>query len=111
MKYVLPVFILSLTLLSACSMVKKTSAKGDLTASKAEFKPTGNAQLDYVAQYRGAAQLEMGRGGVPASIILAQGILESNAGQSEVAKMANNHFGVKCGNGPQFTRSFFSPKE
>jgi len=98
MKYVLPVLILSLSLLSACSTFKKTSAKGELTSSSADFKPTGNAQLDYIAQYRGAAQLEMGRGGVPASIILAQGILESSAGQSEVAKMANNHFGVKCGN-------------
>jgi flagellum-specific peptidoglycan hydrolase FlgJ len=34
---------------------------------------------------------------IPASITLAQGILESGAGQSELARLANNHFGIKCG--------------
>ena len=53
--------------------------------------------LDYVELYHMKAIAEMERGGVPASIILAQGILESNAGQSDLATKANNHFGIKCG--------------
>lgn len=53
--------------------------------------------LDYVELYHMKAIVEMERGGVPASIILAQGILESNAGQSDLATNANNHFGIKCG--------------
>ncbi len=51
----------------------------------------------YVEHYRDYAVAEMHRSGVPASIKLAQGILESNAGRSELAVQANNHFGMKCG--------------
>ncbi len=51
----------------------------------------------YIAQYKQIAIQEMYRTGVPASITLAQGILESNAGRSTLAKKANNHFGIKCG--------------
>jgi flagellum-specific peptidoglycan hydrolase FlgJ len=39
---------------------------------------------------------EMARTGVPAAITLAQGILESGCGESELAKTSNNHFGIKC---------------
>lgn len=42
------------------------------------------------------AIVEMHRSGVPASITLAQGILESSSGNSRLAKYANNHFGIKC---------------
>ena len=38
----------------------------------------------------------MNRSGVPASITLAQGMLESGYGNSELARKANNHFGIKC---------------
>ncbi len=51
----------------------------------------------YIEQYRTLAVAEMERAGIPASIKLAQGLLESNAGRSELAREANNHFGVKCG--------------
>lgn len=51
----------------------------------------------YIDQYQGIAISEMARSGVPASIKLAQGILESNAGRSTLARKANNHFGIKCG--------------
>jgi flagellum-specific peptidoglycan hydrolase FlgJ len=50
----------------------------------------------YVHQYRTIAQYEMQNSGVPASIILAQGILESGAGQGDLTQRANNHFGIKC---------------
>lgn len=50
----------------------------------------------YVQQYQALAVAEMIRTGVPASITLAQGILESGCGQSSLAKASNNHFGIKC---------------
>jgi hypothetical protein len=51
---------------------------------------------DYVAKYKSIAIREMKRTGIPASITLAQGILESASGESILAKNANNHFGIKC---------------
>ncbi len=51
----------------------------------------------YIEQYAQMAQEQQKEHGVPASITLAQGLLESAAGQSELATKANNHFGIKCG--------------
>lgn len=56
-----------------------------------------NSRERYINKYKKIAIQEMERSGVPASIKLAQGILESNAGQSTLARKANNHFGMKCG--------------
>lgn len=50
----------------------------------------------YVFHYKDIAMNNMKNFGIPASIILAQGILESGAGQSNLAVNANNHFGIKC---------------
>ncbi len=50
----------------------------------------------YIEQYKAIAIMEMDRGGVPASITLAQGILESSFGNSPLATDAKNHFGIKC---------------
>ena len=52
--------------------------------------------LKYIDKYKKIAISEMERAGIPASIKLAQGILESNAGKSYLARKANNHFGIKC---------------
>jgi flagellum-specific peptidoglycan hydrolase FlgJ len=51
----------------------------------------------YVHKYKEMAIMEMHRAGIPASITLAQGILESRYGTSELAVFANNHFGIKMG--------------
>ena len=53
-------------------------------------------QEKYIAKYSATAVREMFRTGVPASITLAQGLLESRYGQSELASKGNNHFGIKC---------------
>jgi LysM repeat protein len=50
----------------------------------------------YIQQYRELAIEEMMRTGVPAAITLAQGILESQSGESDLARNAHNHFGIKC---------------
>jgi flagellum-specific peptidoglycan hydrolase FlgJ len=51
---------------------------------------------NYINNYSGIAKEEMLQYGIPASITLAQGILESGAGRGELTKKANNHFGIKC---------------
>jgi hypothetical protein len=65
----------------------------------------GDIATIYINEYKQIAIKEMTRGGVPASIKLAQGMLESEWGRSKLAKEAKNHFGIKCGNrwdGPTF---------
>ena len=51
----------------------------------------------YIKKYRDIAVEEMRKYHIPASITLAQGLLESGAGQSTLARKSNNHFGIKCG--------------
>lgn len=62
-------------------------------AQPAEYRQT---KADYVEKYKDIAIKEMVQNGIPASITLAQGILESDAGNSALAMYANNHFGIKC---------------
>lgn len=52
--------------------------------------------LNYIERYHEIAVQEAQQYGVPASITLAQGLLESGAGQSNLARKAHNHFGIKC---------------
>jgi len=54
------------------------------------------SRADYIAKYSEIAIRQMKTQGVPASIILAQGLLESDNGNSKLAVKANNHFGIKC---------------
>ncbi|HPF93838.1 MAG TPA: glucosaminidase domain-containing protein, partial [Tenuifilaceae bacterium] len=51
---------------------------------------------EYIKKYQGLAISQMKKYGVPASIILAQGLLESGSGNSTLAVKANNHFSIKC---------------
>ena len=54
-------------------------------------------QVEYIRQFQDIAITEMQRTGIPASIKLAQALLESGCGRSDLACNANNHFGIKCG--------------
>lgn len=51
---------------------------------------------NYINNYADLAVIQQSEFGIPASITIAQGLLESGAGQSEFAKKSNNHFGIKC---------------
>ena len=53
-------------------------------------------QLAYVKKYQHIARQEMKKYGIPASVTLAQGLIETNAGASSLATKNNNHFGIKC---------------
>jgi LysM repeat protein len=67
-----------------------------VAAQPAEYKLS---PLEYVEKYKDEAVKEMLMHGVPASITLAQGMLESGNGNSPLAVYANNHFGIKCHRG------------
>ena len=51
---------------------------------------------EYIDKYKTLAIREMKRSGVPADITLAQGVLETESGNSVLVKKSNNHFGIKC---------------
>ena len=54
------------------------------------------SRAEYIAKYKDLAVAEMHQYGIPASITLAQGMLESGNGNSELARKSKNHFGIKC---------------
>ena len=56
-----------------------------------------NARKEYIKSYSSIAIAQMKKHKIPASITLAQGILESGSGNSFLARSSNNHFGIKCG--------------
>lgn len=83
--------------LNAC-MVAAPGATGRLGDPKGDVKGAKPAatQETYIEQWQDEAVMQMQRYGIPASITLAQGILESGNGVSELAQRSNNHFGIKC---------------
>ena len=71
---------------------------GSASLSASAQSPWNQRYQDYINRYKDVAIQEMQRYGIPASITLAQGLLESGAGQSELCRKGNNHFGIKCHN-------------
>jgi LysM repeat protein len=87
--------VISLSL-AACSVKKPATS----------VKSSNGSVDNYINQYKDLAMSEMRRTGIPASITLAQGMIESDYGRSRLAVEANNHFGIKCHNtwkGPTIT--------
>ena len=86
--------------------VKKSSSndlKSEVEAPKSEVleattrvKVTTEIVLAYIDNFKEIAKNNMNQYGIPSSIILAQGILESGAGTGPLSALANNHFGIKC---------------
>lgn len=73
-----------------------TNNTTEVIQSTSKTVVTSSSINDYVLQYKDIAMGNMQKYGIPASIILAQGILESGAGKGDLAVSANNHFGIKC---------------
>lgn len=67
-----------------------------LFASKWSVGQRNDDVINYINTYKDLAIHEMQRSGIPASIILAQGIHETMAGKSDLVLKSNNHFGIKC---------------
>ncbi|WP_395049015.1 glucosaminidase domain-containing protein [Flavobacterium sp.] len=86
------------------SVENKLSAKPDhnyspntqILEATTRVKVTNDIILAYIDSYKGVAQSNMKKYGIPASIILGQAILESGAGTGPLSTQANNHFGIKC---------------
>jgi len=76
-----------ITLLALISLMQNVLANGN---------PKRISRAEYIATWKDEAILQMREHGIPASITLAQGILESGDGNSELARKSNNHFGIKC---------------
>ena len=94
-----------IALFSACSVHKSTISDQQARKNNQSIKQAHQDQingyttitsLDYINRYKAIAIQEMNLYGIPASITLAQGLYESGSGNSELAKNANNHFGIKC---------------
>ena len=80
----------------------------------AHAQRTNQAYWTYIDTYKNMAIEQMQKYRIPASITLAQGLLESAAGRSTLATEANNHFGIKCGSswtGPYVLRTDDAPNE
>ncbi len=68
----------------------------EVLEATSNVKVTTEMVLKYIDDFKDIAKDNMRQHGIPASITLAQGILESGVGQGSLSKRANNHFGIKC---------------
>ena len=83
-------FLITFVFLSSCSAVKSPPNNDNNIENKINL---------YIKKFAPAAVKNMRFYKIPASITLAQGVLESGYGEGTLAKKANNHFGIKCHNG------------
>jgi LysM repeat protein len=101
-------------LFSTLSILYSCGVKKPVVSVTPAPRSAGSIQGAYIDKYKGLAVSEMKRSGVPASITLAQGMLESDYGRSRLATQANNHFGIKCGSnwrGATISHTDDSPNE
>ena len=88
--------------------VVKTTPKTDVKTPKNSKKSVTEI---YIETYRDVAKKQMERHGIPASITLAQVILESGSGKGELTMKSNNHFGIKCHKGWEGQRVYHDDDE
>lgn len=102
-------------------------SRRDVASQGIYYPPSGNrvppvknsqnipkSGTEYIEQYKAIAINEMAQYGIPASIKMAQAILESGSGKSYLAQNANNHFGIKCGgqwSGRRISRADDTPND
>jgi flagellum-specific peptidoglycan hydrolase FlgJ len=110
--------LLTISFLSSCNLKKQvvrtkhktqSTEKKVVSAPSEKSKPSQNAidvkqsiatsTIEYINTYKDEAMKEMREFKIPASIKLAQGIIESSSGNSDLTKRSNNHFGIKCHKG------------
>jgi flagellum-specific peptidoglycan hydrolase FlgJ len=72
------------------------NSQTEILEATTKVKVTTALVLEYIARYEKIAKDDMLQYGIPASITLGQGILESGAGTGPLSEQANNHFGIKC---------------
>jgi len=98
MKRNLLILAIAIIFCSACKsrQYSRNNKQIEKTATKENPNFTTYTTLSYIETFKAVAIQEMNAFGIPASITLAQGILESGSGNSSLAKFANNHFGIKC---------------
>ncbi len=92
-------------LFSACSAHKNVISNSEARRNNARIQKDNSGAIagytpftvaSYIERFKPIAVQEMNLYGIPASITLAQGLFESGNGNGELAKVANNHFGIKC---------------
>lgn len=121
--------VLAISLLVSCKSKKKLAKKAKTVRKEMVIKSTNdvdskevtvnqntnsnirNSTLDYIEQFKDAAMRDMRNYNIPASIKLAQGILESSSGNSELTKRSNNHFGIKCHKGWEGDKTYHDDDE
>jgi flagellum-specific peptidoglycan hydrolase FlgJ len=86
-------------LISISFFIKIANASAAAPLAGAEDEEDELVRREYIIKYAALSIDEMKKTGIPASIILAQGILESEWGRASLAKMNKNHFGIKCTSG------------
>lgn len=102
----LSLLLIAATVFTSCSAHKSTISSGRAHKNNQGIQKRNKAaisahklstSLEYIERFKAIAIQEMNSYGIPASITLAQGLFESGSGNSDLAVIANNHFGIKCG--------------
>ncbi|MFD0752117.1 glucosaminidase domain-containing protein [Mucilaginibacter calamicampi] len=99
------IFLLSIAFLASCSAHKSVISNSQARKNNSAIERSNKDAISnyvpftvtsYIERFKKIAIKEMDLYGIPASITLAQGLFESGNGNSDLAKIANNHFGIKC---------------